>query len=314
MVSIFVQVYNTAPYLRRCLESVLALRGLWEREIVVIDDASRDGCDRVLEEFRTSMRIIRHTRNLGANATANEGYAVCQGKYLIRLDSDDSLRPNLLEKMVPLLEGNPEVGFVYGDVALLDEKDQITSGLGIVRRGGRPAVGDEFIELCMENFIFAPTTLIRRKALESLLPIPAEYSFLDWYVTTGIAHRWSTAFCNEIVAEYRLHSENQHKRMVCDGSGEKISFSILNALWADPWRKKEKESNRGNVYGKNYLVYADKYYEANLFKQALLCYIKSGLLKPKFLFQGGGWRRAISCFVFPRSLKTIKRVFREVRT
>ncbi|NBQ55814.1 MAG: glycosyltransferase, partial [Verrucomicrobia bacterium] len=40
-VSIFVQAYNTAPYLRRCLESVLALRGPWEREILVIDDASR---------------------------------------------------------------------------------------------------------------------------------------------------------------------------------------------------------------------------------------------------------------------------------
>ena len=312
-VSIFVQVYNTAPYLRRCLGSVLALRGPWEREIVVIDDASRDGCDRILEEFRTSMRIIRHTQNLGANATANEGYAACQGKYLIRLDSDDSFRPNLLMELVPLLEKNPEAGLAYGDVALMDMQDRITSPAGNVQRQNRPNLGDEFFQLCAENFICAPATLVRREAMKVLLPIPSEYSFLDWYVTTGIAHRWKTAFSPAVVADYRVHPENQHKRMVGDGSGERISFAVLEALWADPWRREEKQRARGSVFGANYFVYADKYYGADLFGRAMRCYGKTLFLAPGLLFQGGGWHRALSCLVAPKMIKKTKRFLHAAR-
>ena len=313
LVSIFIQVYNTAPYLRRCLESVLSLRGPWEREILVIDDASSDGSDRILAEYTEKVRVVRHSTNTGANATANEGYSACRGKYLIRLDSDDSFRLNLLEELVPLLEQNPEAGLAYGDVALMDEKDRIVSASDNVKRGGRPAVGDEFFELCMENFICAPATLVRRKALGSLLPIPSGYSFLDWYITTGIAHRWKTAFSGAVVADYRVHEENQHKRMVRDRSGEQISFAVLDSLWTDAWRQKEKELNRRKVYGRNLLVYADKYYGADLFGAALRCYLRSGLLNPGLLFQGGGWHRALSCLFAPKLVKKLKQLLHETR-
>ena len=300
LVSIFIQVYNTAPYLRRCLESVLSLRGPWEREILVIDDASSDGSDRILAEYTEKVRVVRHSTNTGANATANEGYSACRGKYLIRLDSDDSFRLNLLEELVPLLEQNPEAGLAYGDVALMDEKDRIVSASDNVKRGGRPAVGDEFFELCMENFICAPATLVRRKALGSLMPIPSGYSFLDWYITTGIAHRWKTAFSSAVVADYRVHGENQHKRMVRDRSGEQISFAVLDSLWSDAWRKKEKEQKRKSVYGLNYLVYADKYFGSKMNQDARRCFLKGFAELPHQLFIKGRWHRLIATLI-PRS-------------
>ena len=306
LVSIFIQVYNTAPYLRRCLESVLALRGPWEREILVIDDASSDGSDKILAGYREKMRVVRHPTNAGANATANEGYAACRGKYLIRLDSDDSFRPNLLEELVPLLEKHPEAGLAYGDVALMDESDGVTSASGNVKRGGRPAVGDEFFELCMENFICAPATLVRREALEPLLPIPSEYSFLDWYITTGIAHRWKTAFSGAVVADYRVHGENQHKRMVRDRSGEQISFTVLDSLWADPWRKEKKGEKQREIYGRNYLVCADKYFGSGMWADARRCYLKVLFLQPSLLCKQGGWRRLITTWIPQNTYKWIK--------
>ena len=290
-VSIFVQVYNTEPYLRRCLESVLALRGPWEKEIVVIDDASRDESDRILEEFRTSMRIIRHTQNLGANATANEGYALCRGKYLIRLDSDDSFRPNLLEELLPLLEKNPEAGLAYGDVALMDMQNRITSPAGNVQRQNRPNLGDEFFQLCAENFICAPATLVRSEAIRPLLPVPSEYSFLDWYVTTGIAHRWKTAFSPAVVADYRVHPENQHGRMVLDGSGERISFAVLDRLWAESHRAEEKRGRKNRVYGENLFTYAEKYFWAGMNTEARRCYQEGFRCLPGSFFKRGRWRR-----------------------
>ena len=310
LVSIFIQVYNTAPYLRRCLDSVLALRGPWEKEILVIDDASSDGSDKILAEYREKVRVVRHPTNSGANATANEGYAACRGKYLIRLDSDDSFRPNLLEELVPLLEQNPEAGLAYGDVALMDEKDRITSSSGNVKRGGRPAVGDEFFELCMENFICAPATLVRREALMANIPLPKEYSFGDWYVTTAIAHRWKTAFSNVVVADYRVHSGNQHKSMIRDRSGEQISFAVLEALWADPWRKGKKGQKRREVYGRNYLVYADKYFGSGMWKDARRCYLKGLFLLPSLLCKQGGWRRLLATWMPQDTYQKIKRILK----
>jgi glycosyltransferase involved in cell wall biosynthesis len=307
VVSIFVQVYNTAPYLRRCLESVLALRGPWEREILVIDDASSDGSDRILAEYREKMRVVRHPTNTGANATANEGYSACRGKYLIRLDSDDSFRPNLLEELVPLLEQNPEAGLAYGDVALMDEKDRITSSSGNVKRGGRPAVGDEFFELCTENFICAPATLVRRKALEPLLPIPSQYSFLDWYVTTGIAHEWKTACSNSVLADYRVHLNNQHAKMIIDGSGEAISYSVLKRLWEDPYRAEEKKKMKNTVFGRHYYSYGDKYFGFGLLKKARFCYIQGFINLPKDLWEKKYFHRVVGCYLPKFFYKEIKK-------
>jgi len=310
VVSIFVQVYNTAPYLRRCLESVLALRSPWEREILVIDDASSDGSDQILAEYKEKMRVLRHSTNTGANATANEGYAACRGKYLIRLDSDDSFRPNLLEELVPLLENHPEAGLAYGDVALMDERDRITSPSCNVRRGGRPAVGDEFFELCLENFICAPATLVRRKALESLLPIPSEYSFLDWYVTTGIAHRWKTAFSNVVVADYRVHGENQHKRMVRDRSGEQISFSVLDHLWLDSHRAEEKKTAGKQVYGEKYYTYADKYFGVGMNPEARRCFLEGLARCPGSILSGGRWWRLVATWLPRKFYERIKKILK----
>ena len=49
-----------------------------------------------------------------------------RGKYIVRVDPDDRHRPCFLSETVPILEKYPEVGLVYGDVALMNEQGQVT--------------------------------------------------------------------------------------------------------------------------------------------------------------------------------------------
>ena len=290
-VSIFVQAYNTAAYVGDCLASVLAQESRHAFEVLVIDDASTDGTTDIIARLADPrVRLIRHQPNTGAIATANEGYGLARGEFIARLDSDDRLRPQFIERTVSALLANPRLGLAYGDVVTIDAAGCVTSSTGMVRRSG-PEVGNEFLPLLLENFIPAPSTMVRREALQPLLPIPSHYRFLDWYITTGITEQWDSCFVPEVLADYRVHGENMHQAMILDRRGEATSQQVLDALFSHPVRQDEKRRWRSRVYARHYLTYAEKYFGFGMNADARRCYRRALQLEPALLFQKGIARR-----------------------
>ncbi len=115
LVSVIVPVYRTEQYLRRCLDSVLEQTyGNWE--CVCVNDGSPDGSLAVLEEYAAKDRRFRvfNQENRGISCTRNFALQQVEGEYLIFLDSDDSIHPQLLEICVyqALRDGSDLV--VYG--------------------------------------------------------------------------------------------------------------------------------------------------------------------------------------------------------
>ncbi len=95
LLTLVMPVYNVAPYLPRCLESLMALDPT-PGEIIVVDDGSTDECPRILQEFQPrlpAMRVIRQ-ENGGLSAARNTGLDAARGKYLAFVDSDDFLEPD----------------------------------------------------------------------------------------------------------------------------------------------------------------------------------------------------------------------------
>lgn len=100
-VSVIIAVYNTAPYLRECLDSIMN-QTLREIEIICVDDGSSDGSVDILKEYQKNdsrLRVLEkeHTGN-GAAGARNAGLEIAKGKWLSILDSDDRFDPKLLEK------------------------------------------------------------------------------------------------------------------------------------------------------------------------------------------------------------------------
>lgn len=90
ILSLVVPVYNVAPYLPHCLESLAALTPPAD-EIIVVDDGSTDDCPTILAEFAPrlpQMRVIRQ-ENGGLSSARNTGLDAARGKYLAFVDSDD---------------------------------------------------------------------------------------------------------------------------------------------------------------------------------------------------------------------------------
>ena len=99
-VSVILPVYNVAPYLRMCLDSILA-QTLKEIEVIAVDDGSTDGSGEILAEYAARdarFSFVRQT-NAGAGVARNTGLARARGEYLFFCDPDDSCSPEMLADM-----------------------------------------------------------------------------------------------------------------------------------------------------------------------------------------------------------------------
>lgn len=95
VLSLVIPVYNVAPYLPACLDSLLRLNPPPD-EIIVVDDGSTDSCPEILASYAArlpQMRVVRQ-ENGGLSAARNTGLALAKGKYLAFVDSDDVLAPD----------------------------------------------------------------------------------------------------------------------------------------------------------------------------------------------------------------------------
>lgn len=103
--SIIIPVYNVAPYLRECLDSVLS-QTFTDWEAICVDDGSTDGSGAVLDEYasRDSRIKVVHKANEGVSVARNKGIEICSGEYFMFVDSDDSISSDALCDFAKVLE------------------------------------------------------------------------------------------------------------------------------------------------------------------------------------------------------------------
>jgi glycosyltransferase involved in cell wall biosynthesis len=100
-ISVIVPVYNTAKYLPRCLNSILAQTfSSWE--CILVDDASPDNCGQLCDEYAQKdkrFKVIHEKENLGAPLARKSGVTEALGDCIVCIDSDDWIEPDMLAKM-----------------------------------------------------------------------------------------------------------------------------------------------------------------------------------------------------------------------
>jgi glycosyltransferase involved in cell wall biosynthesis len=126
LVSVYITNFNYGSYLKQCVESVLK-QTLPDFELIIIDDGSTDNSKEIIEQYRELEGVtIIYQQNKGLNITNNVAMRVAKGKYLMRLDADDYLVPEALEKMSALLDVNDELGLVFPDYFYVDADGNMT--------------------------------------------------------------------------------------------------------------------------------------------------------------------------------------------
>src|SRR5687768_10535344 len=118
LVSAIIPVHNYARLVGRAIESVLA-QSYQPVECIVVDDGSTDDTPRVLARYGDRIRVIRKEKQ-GPAIARNVGIRAARGEYIALLDSDDYWRSEKLSRQVAVLAGDPALGAVGCDNALVD--------------------------------------------------------------------------------------------------------------------------------------------------------------------------------------------------
>lgn len=103
--SIIVPVYQVEAYLPRCLDSVLA-QTFRDFELILVNDGSKDGSVEIMKEYAAKDSRIRqiHKENGGLSSARNAGLAIARGRYVMFIDSDDFVAPELFEDALAAAE------------------------------------------------------------------------------------------------------------------------------------------------------------------------------------------------------------------
>lgn len=100
IISVIVPIYNVEPYLEKCVDSIRN-QTYASLEILLVDDGSPDGCPALcdrLAEADPRIRVI-HKENGGLSSARNAGLDAAAGQFAAFVDSDDSIAPDMLEKL-----------------------------------------------------------------------------------------------------------------------------------------------------------------------------------------------------------------------
>lgn len=138
-VSIIIPVYNVARFLRRCLDSCIN-QTLKEIEIIVVNDASPDQSDNIMQEYEKKypekIKCIYLTENVRQGGARNVAIRVAKGKYLTFVDGDDWINKNMCEELYK------EAEKTQSDIVYCNELRQRKEDYIISNRFPNEAVGN----------------------------------------------------------------------------------------------------------------------------------------------------------------------------
>lgn len=218
-VSVALASYNGQTYLADQLASIAKQTRLPD-ELVVCDDASKDGTISVIKAFAPGapfrVRLVVNEQNLGSTKTFERAIKLCSGGIIALTDQDDVWRPDKLECLLSVLDLKPEVGAVFSDAQVVDRglrplSRRLWETVGFDEAARSKFRSGRALEVLLNrNIVTGATMAFRARFKELVLPLPDPPFWIhdNWIVFT-IAAVAELAFVEAPLVLYRQHAGNQ---------------------------------------------------------------------------------------------------------
>jgi GT2 family glycosyltransferase len=217
-VSVVIPVYNAGPLLAEALRSLDA-QAFRDFETVIVDDGSTE--PRTLAILARATRApgvtVHRVPNGGPARARNLAIERARGEFILPLDADDYLAPAFLERTVPVLDAEPDVGIVHTWVGL------VGGHRGTWRTGGFTV--DELLSRCTIHV----TSLFRRAVWEQVGGYDPRFvhGSEDWDFWIGAAAAgWTARAVPEVLAFYRRSASSRER----DARRRGVSAKCMRAL------------------------------------------------------------------------------------
>jgi glycosyltransferase involved in cell wall biosynthesis len=128
LVSAVIPAYNPASFLEETIESIAKQTHL-NKEIILVDDGSdKPESMQLIAEIEArgvaNLRVV-HQENRGLAGARNTGFRHARGEYVVPIDADDRLEPDMMEACLAELKAHPEAGFCYFDYHVFGDSNYI---------------------------------------------------------------------------------------------------------------------------------------------------------------------------------------------
>jgi glycosyltransferase involved in cell wall biosynthesis len=218
LISILTLTFEQKSFVEEALNS-LQVQSYQNWEAIVVDDCSRDGTREYLQnsEFNSDDRfqMVYNETNLGIGKSLNTALRTSKGDYVCILACDDVLLPNKLKVQIEAIRGSKNnVKLLYSDAYILEENSK-TDELFINSIGKKTfnPEGDVYDELLKQNFIPTPTVMIKKDVLVDAGGFSEDLFIEDYDLWLRIAQKHPFSFDANIEVNYRLHANNNIKKV-----------------------------------------------------------------------------------------------------
>jgi glycosyltransferase involved in cell wall biosynthesis len=212
LVSCVICAYEYGAYVEAAVRSALGQEGLpgppaEVLEVIVVDDGSTDATPQILASFGDAITVLTQP-NEGPAVATNRAIARARGRYVSLLDADDVWLPDKLARQLAILEANPAVGLVHGDLEVIDGDGRVTRPSKFDWYGELPVVGRALGRLLSQNEATTSSITLLTDLAQAIPPAPAWAWCRDWWLAAHVAATHEIDALREPVARYRIHGDN----------------------------------------------------------------------------------------------------------
>ncbi|WP_445150957.1 glycosyltransferase [Baekduia sp. Peel2402] len=212
-VAVLIAAYEAEPFVGQAVRSALAQDYPADRlHVVVVDDGSTDGTaavvQQLVDEQPERLTLIRQENrgSVGAVSRAAAAPAALEADLLAILDADDAWPAGKIAAQVQLLAERPEVGLVYGDMAVIDAAGTVVQSSWLA--GETPPQGRSISRFLTQNLVTGSSIVVRGELRDRLFPIPVEMAWADWWLAARTAQHAEIAYNPLPRTLYRFHGTN----------------------------------------------------------------------------------------------------------
>lgn len=237
LVSVIMSVHNGEQWLGQAIESIIhQTYSNWE--FIIIDDASGNAAQQVLQQYAkadTRIKLTRKDTQQGLTRNLNTAINQCQGEYIARMDADDVSHPQRLEKQVAFLQSHPEVAMVASFIEMTDQYGNAIKAWADDRKAYSAAIIRRILP--WRNCIAHPSVMIRTSVLRRYRYNEIQLNTEDWDLWLRMAAGGEVIEkINEVLLFYRVHpksvtsTSNRHRSAL-----NKMQQNYRNYLKGSKW-------------------------------------------------------------------------------
>lgn len=271
-------VYNAAGSVKYAILSVLN-QTFTDFELIITDDGSTDETLSVIQSIEDNrIRIVHHDDNRGIACRLNEQILEARGQYFARMDADDLMMPERLQKQVEALDAHSEIDVLGTAIVVMDDNHCILGLRGMVMEETR--IVD--VDYLLHPTVMGKTEWFRKNLYNESYSGWEDYEL--WLRTRMFSHfkalseplmfyRDSRTFnvpqfikrrmigCKVVLNEWRLYNNPLTAlRVLCSNLVSCIIVPIIHGLRLDGWRTRKRnkpltddEKKKYEVMLRNYL-------------------------------------------------------------